>query len=263
MGDNINKLSDSERATIERNRQHALLLRQARLASHPYLDKDSCVTRIEGSKLIDSGSGFFIEESALSGSSSQSKPLNIIHPTATTPFDTSEALTCTECDKTFHESYLKTTFDVSVCNDCRDNEEKHALITKSDAKTRYLLNEVDLEKREPKLKFIIRKNPHNQRWGDMKLFLESQVFERAIEVWGSEEQIEEEREKRTDKREKSRRKKFEKSVKELRMAVRSSTYTKDLRGHQHEFGEETYDENDDSYTKTCKTCGHQLNYERM
>lgn len=57
----------------------------------------------------------------------------------------------------------------------RDQDEKHTLITKTDAKNEYLLKDCDLEKREPPLKFIVRKNPHNVRWGEMKLYLHLQV----------------------------------------------------------------------------------------
>jgi DNA-repair protein complementing XP-A cells len=31
------------------------------------------------------------------------------------------------------------------------------------------LKDCDLDKREPALRFIVRKNPHNRRWGEMKL----------------------------------------------------------------------------------------------
>jgi DNA-repair protein complementing XP-A cells len=58
----------------------------------------------------------------------------------------------------------------------RDNEELHRLITKTDAKNVYLLKDCDLEKRGPPLKFIMKKNPHNIRWGNMKLYLELQVL---------------------------------------------------------------------------------------
>ena len=58
----------------------------------------------------------------------------------------------------------------------RDTNEKHKLITKSDAKTKYQLKDVDLDKREPLLRYIIKKNPRNEKWGEMKLYLESQVF---------------------------------------------------------------------------------------
>ena len=62
-----------------------------------------------------------------------------------------------------------------ICIIYRESDEKHALITKTDAKKEFLLKDVDFDRREPPLKFIIRKNPHNPRWGDMKLYLRSQV----------------------------------------------------------------------------------------
>lgn len=58
---------------------------------------------------------------------------------------------------------------------CRDPEDKHKLITRTEAKEEYLLKDCDLDKREPVLKFIVKKNPHNSRWGDMKLYLKLQV----------------------------------------------------------------------------------------
>lgn len=57
----------------------------------------------------------------------------------------------------------------------RDEDDKHALITRTDARQEYLLKDCDLDLREPILRFILRKNPHNPRWGDMKLYLRSQV----------------------------------------------------------------------------------------
>lgn len=51
----------------------------------------------------------------------------------------------------------------------------HKLISRTEAKQRYLLKDCDLDKREPPLRFILKKNPHNPRWGDMKLYLQLQV----------------------------------------------------------------------------------------
>lgn len=56
---------------------------------------------------------------------------------------------------------------------------------------------------------------------------------------------------------------------ELRKAVRTSTWQKDLSKHQHvypkegEEGGETYDEETDMWTKTCKDCGYQVEFEKM
>jgi len=52
---------------------------------------------------------------------------------------------------------------------------KHKLITKTDAKTKYQLKDCDLDKREPPLCYIVRKNPRHEKWGEMKLYLETQV----------------------------------------------------------------------------------------
>lgn len=55
------ELSAAMRAKIERNRQRALMLRQARLASRSLSAVDGA-TSAKVSKTIDSGAGFFIEE---------------------------------------------------------------------------------------------------------------------------------------------------------------------------------------------------------
>lgn len=55
------ELSAAMRAKIERNRQRALMLRQARLASRPSSAVEGA-TSAKVSKTIDSGAGFFIEE---------------------------------------------------------------------------------------------------------------------------------------------------------------------------------------------------------
>lgn len=103
---------------------------------------------------------------------------------------------CDECQNPIHDSFLYRSFDFSVCDTCRslqsyivygflkinfllyfirDEDDKHALITRTDARQEYLLKDCDLDLREPVLRFILRKNPHNPRWGDMKLYLRSQV----------------------------------------------------------------------------------------
>ncbi len=82
-------------------------------------------------------------------------------------------------------------------------------------------------------------------------------------MWGSEQALEEEHEKREQKRDASKKKKFERKLKELRMTVRGSLYKKDLGGHEHEFGEEQYDSDADEYFKTCSTCDFTQRYEKM
>ncbi|KAM4604360.1 DNA repair protein complementing XP-A cells [Polymixia lowei] len=252
-------VSAAMRAQIERNRQRALMLRQARLASRSLTALEGA-TQAKVAKTIDSGAGFFIEEEE--GGEEEHRVKNVVHQPA--PVIEPDYLLCDDCSKPFMDSYLSNSFNLSVCDKCRDNEEKHKLISRTEAKQRYLLKDCDLDRREPPLKFILRKNPHNPRWGDMKLYLKPQVEERCMEVWGSEEALEEARETREENKEVQKQKRFNKKVKELRRAVRSSMWTKDTSVHQHQYGpEELLDEEEDLYKKTCTTCGHELTYEKM
>ncbi|KAG7223673.1 hypothetical protein INR49_015398 [Caranx melampygus] len=185
------ELSAAMRAKIERNRQRALMLRQARLASRP-LSAVEGATSAKVSKTIDSGAG--------------------------------------------------------------DNEVKHKLISRTEAKQHYLLKDCDLDKREPPLSL-----------SDIcDCVCALQVEKRCMEVWGSEEALEEAKETREENREVQKQKRFNKKVKELRRAVRSSMWTKDTSVHQHQYGpEEVVDPEEDLYKKTCTTCGHELTYEKM
>ncbi|XP_047222292.1 DNA repair protein complementing XP-A cells [Girardinichthys multiradiatus] len=253
------ELSAAMRAKIERNRQRALMLRQARLASRP-LSAVEGATSAKVSKTIDSGAGFFIDEEE--DGEDEQKAKKVVHQPA--PVIEPDYLLCDDCQKPFMDSFLSNSFDLSVCDKCRDNEEKHKLISRTEAKQRYLLKDVDFDKREPPLRFILKKNPHNPRWGDMKLYLLLQVEKRCMEVWGSEEALEEARETREENREVQKQKRFNKKVKDLRRAVRSSMWTKTTSAHQHEYGpEEVVDPEEDLYKKTCSTCGHELTYEKM
>lgn len=143
-------------------------------------------------------------------------------------------------------------------------EEKHSLITKTEAKAQYLLQDCDLDKRQPPLKFIMKKNPHNVRWGDMKLYLHIQIEERALVVWGSEENLQSQHERRDEKREVGKVKKYNKKLKELRMDMRSSLYDRTTKpNHTHKFGPDVYNEEDDNYTHTCLSCPYSETFERM
>lgn len=48
------------------------------------------------------------------------------------------------------------------------------------------------------------------------------------------------------------------------MQVRSSLYDKTSKAsHTHEFGEDLYNEDNDTYTHNCITCGYEETYEKM
>lgn len=255
--DTVKDLSASQRARIERNRQRALLLRQSRLQAHPYAT-DALGNRVKGpAREIDTGAGFFIEDDGENDKTS----VDVVHPEG--PVLEVDSLFCEACKKEFMDSYFYTKFEEPVCDSCRLEEDKFPLITKTEAKKKYMMKDADFDIREPPLKFILKKNPHNQRWGDMKLYLESQVKKRSLEVWECEEKMEEARQMRHENREKAKQKKFDKKVKDLRLAVRSSLLKKEKGSHQHEFGAESYDQDEDMYSKTCKTCNYTMTYEKM
>ncbi|KAM9167685.1 DNA repair protein complementing XP-A cells [Mergus octosetaceus] len=250
-------LSAAVLAKMERNRQRALALRQARLAARPYPAAGGVRVRAPA-KVVDTGGGFFLEEEE--EEEERGSAARIVRPPA--PVLEFDYLICGDCGKEFMDSYLMQHFDWATCDNCRDAEDKHKLITRTEAKEEYLLKDCDLDKREPVLRFIVKKNPHNPRWGDMKLYLKLQVIKRSLEVWGSEESLQEAKELRRDSREKIKQKKFDKKVKELRRAVRNSLWKRAASIHEHEYGpEENIDE--DTYKKTCTVCGHELTYEKM
>ena len=92
---------------------------------------------------------------------------------------------CEDCGRQFMESYLYDHFGAIICDRCRDSAEKHRLISRTEAKDRYLLKDHDFDKREPVLKFVLKKNPRNAMWGDMKLYLEIQVSDSMYCLHGS------------------------------------------------------------------------------
>lgn len=110
----------------------------------------------------------------------------------------------------------------------------------------------------------MKKNPHNVRWGDMKLYLHIQVEERALMVWGSEDNLRKQHELRDEKREVGKVKKYNKKMKELRMDMRSSLYDKTTKvNHKHEYGPDVYNSEEDNYTHTCLTCPYSETFEKM
>ena len=177
---------------------------------------------------------------------------------------------CLECSlELIGDDYLFRKFDLDVCDKCKDTKKdgKHELIAKTDAKNTFLLKDADFDRREPTLKFVVRKNPHVAH-GDMKLYLRLQVEKRALEVWGTPEALEDAIENKEGKKEAAKAKKFGKRIKELRMQMRGSLFAKDYKrvigvGHEHEFGEESHNDDTDEYSKTCKICGYISTYEKM
>jgi DNA-repair protein complementing XP-A cells len=172
---------------------------------------------------------------------------------------------CMECSKPLFDSILWERFCYAVCDSCRDDQGKHKLIARTEAKNEYLLKDCDFDIRKPPLRFISKKNPHNPRYGDMKLYLKVQVEQRALDVYGSFDDLEEARSARIANREVVAEKRFERKIKEMRKEVRGFSHIKIDVGapHEHEYGEESYDAKKDSYSKDCRICKYRLTYEKM
>eukprot|EP00088_Acartia_fossae_P018359 TRINITY_DN2060_c0_g1_i1.p1 TRINITY_DN2060_c0_g1~~TRINITY_DN2060_c0_g1_i1.p1 ORF type:complete len:339 (-),score=99.78 TRINITY_DN2060_c0_g1_i1:222-1238(-) len=259
------EMTKAEKDRAERNRLKALTLKKSRLLAHPYAQANGhntqTATQHKSKKVVDSGGGFFIE----GDEEEDEKAVTYVDGPA--PYVFHDRPTCEECEKKFDDSFLLRTFDHSVCDKCRDTgkDGDHELITRTEAKSTFLLKDFDLEKCEhgEALKFIVKKNPHNPRGGEMKLYLRMQVEERAVQIWGSQEALEAEIEAREEKKVEAKSRKYNRNLKALRMAARSSLYKKDISAHVHEYTDEVYHEDKDEYSQTCATCGHINTYEKM
>lgn len=121
----------------------------------------------------------------------------------------------------------------------------------------------DFDLREPPLRFMSRKNPYKSTWSEMKLYLRTQVEKRALEVFGTLDNIEEQKEVREDKKEIAKVKRFNKQLTALRKTVRSTLYDKTSKKHEHEFGESTYNPETEEYFHTCLSCEYSETYEEL
>ena len=142
---------------------------------------------------------------------------------------------CIDCGKDFVLSSLLKEFGVAACNECRAEfkDSKYAFVTKSDAKKvrvfrprggemnavqAFLLADDELEPHDegaPGLRCIERRNPLNEHWGRMKLFLRSQVEAAAHARFGGAQGLADELERREAL---SRKRKQDRSAEQIRKA---------------------------------------------
>ncbi|CAO1385609.1 unnamed protein product [Diamesa tonsa] len=262
------ELTESEKGRINRNRQKAIFLRESKVKGFGPSSAISCETadggkviQINGSKFVDTNCGFLLDPADIAEDEDErAEKILKLDDAMEVPLKYSE---CLECEEEFTDSYLLKNFNYSVCDKCKDHEEKHILITKTDAKNEYLLKDCDFDRREPPLKFICRKNPHGAKYHEMKLYLHLQVKARALVVWEDRAKIEEARKEREEKKEVMKVKKYNKQLTSLRMNVRSTLYDRTTKKHVHEFGESVFNEEEDNYTKVCKTCEYSETYEEL
>lgn len=180
-----------------------------------------------------------------------------------------------------HPRFLET-FGVSACFDCQRANKgeggRYQILTKSKAKDEYLLSDRQLDKSQGGLGCLVQPNPHDSRYGDMKLFLRTQVEKLSNETWGSAEGVFEEKERRrTVRLQKAKRKAAAPGQgpgfgsgdgvgggrRKAAAGPKSKPKAAPPPIHTHQFEpEEEYDEEEDMWTKRC-ACGYSLKYERI
>jgi DNA-repair protein complementing XP-A cells len=271
-------LTTEQLERIERNRQRALQLRACSTKSYESQHKHLLTAPIRKQQ-IDSHAGFFLDDDPTSVDQQPATydDVPIIRQTRVNQLDIT-GMACQHCQMNFLASYLHKHFDEPICDTCRDkysmhdedeeiNDEhdiRYSLITRTQAKEKYLLSDYDLDKRQPILKCIEKKNPHNQRWGVMRLYLRCQLQRLSDEIHQG--KTDEKLIEREDKKAERKRKQYEKQVEQLRLDVRTSLLTKRVKiVHEHTYDDDKiiYDQQTETYTKTCRECGHEYQYEEL
>ena len=209
-------------------------------------------------------------------------------PPPTPMGEQARAARCVDCGEADGQQRFFEAFGISVCYDCqracKGQGGKYQVITKSKAKDEYLLTDRQLDQQYGGLGCLVQPNPHDSRFGDMKLYLRSQAEQLALQVWGSDEGLFDEKERRAEERQRkaaARKRKSEagggtsstltiggSKKRPIAGAARGATSTTSVprmatAPHRHVFlPDETYDEATDTWTKRC-ACGFEVTYERM
>jgi DNA-repair protein complementing XP-A cells len=180
------------------------------------------------------------------------------------PLDTS-ATNCVECGLEFTASLYRKQFRIALCDGCRkDNRDgKYSLITKSEAKEEYVLTDTDLDSSMGGLRCIERKNPRNERWGYMKLFLLCQVEDVCYKRYGGEEGLDAEIRRRAENKIVMQQKKQKNKVAKLRKETMTSLWKKPVVVHEHVFGPEAECKDKPGFWRKSCECGFEVEFETL
>ena len=188
---------------------------------------------------------------------------------------------CVDCKEKLGQDKFFEAFTLSVCFDCqragKGQGGKYQVITKSKAKDEYLLTDRHLAKERGGLGCMTVPNPRDNRYGDMRLYLRAQVEQLALQLWGSDEALFDEKERRVQERLQKAEQKKRKASKPghggdrnqaaaKRQAAQAAKHRAHVASvaHTHSFSpDEVYDEESDTWTKTCTECGFEVQYERL
>lgn len=242
----MDRLPIEQQKLIEEKRLKALARRNVTRTAQLIQSTVRVEQRAGSSKL---GNGFFHNGEDVVPKKFKETPEDLVH--------------CIECNKMFLESVARVKFNLNVCDECRKSSERYRFVPRTEAKTLFKLKDCDIDSRPPPLPFLSKPNPHREHGAPMKLYLFSQLEERALLVWGSLETLEKERNKRRQDANKRRKAGFEKKIKDMRREMRAQSYQPPT-SHEHTYGTEQADPDlEDGYFKECTSCGHRLSYEKM
>jgi len=167
--------------------------------------------------------------------------------------------TCAECPSTKLNVTWLEKFGVKVCNKCRYSLPNYDLITKTQAKTDYLLTENDLRDLGH---FAKAKNIKNAKWSViMKLYLESQVRDKMLSKFGSDEGLEKAKANKELKALERKIKIQENKKRRQNRLLADGPPVKKLKiaKHEHQFGETQKD--GDLRFRICKDCNYRDEWE--
>merc|ERR1740130_1482244 len=99
---------------------------------------------------------------------------------------------CIQCQAADGQQKFRVAFSLEVCYECqranRGEGGKFQVISKSKAKSDFLVTDTQLDGRtEDGLGSFSLPNPHDSRYGEMRLYLRTQVEEVSLRTWGSAE----------------------------------------------------------------------------
>jgi DNA-repair protein complementing XP-A cells len=190
---------------------------------------------------------------------------------------------CVECRQVNGQAKFFDAFGVSVCYECQRAAKgaggKYQVVAKCKAKDEYLLTDRQLDRERGGLGCLTQANPHDSRYGDMRLYLRTQVEELALGVWGSDEALFVEKERRSQERlQRAETRKRKAAANASQPGGRGVTKPGSARraeaaaaalarraaeSHTHDFlPDEEYDVEADLWTKRC-ACGFEVKYERI
>jgi DNA repair protein len=151
---------------------------------------------------------------------------------------------CSFC-KSININHAFTAFDLNYCHDCI-KEKNIKLITFTESIQNYLLVKSEFDD----LKYIEKVNKHS-KYSKMKLYLEHQIIEKAINKFGSLKGLEDAKLEKKLQREKRVETKFKKTMKELRKNTKFIL----KQDHKHQFI-------DEDGKRKCN-CGFIIQYEEI